>query len=150
MHASALQVVLSKPTPDARVEDGEFEENEAWALDIVLSTGEGKPKVGHGLHRLPWLLCRLGQTHAALHLHSRQRPALSLLSDDAVGAWQTRSHRMSVRETSVVATGARPFVNTRESAVCLAGAGREGDDGLQARSGRQLSPEAQSFARSVQ
>ncbi len=39
-----MQVVLSKPTPDARVEDGEFEENEAWALDIVLSTGEGKPK----------------------------------------------------------------------------------------------------------
>ena len=39
-----VQVVLSKPTPDARVEDGEFEENEAWALDIVLSTGEGKPK----------------------------------------------------------------------------------------------------------
>ena len=39
-----MQVVLSKPTPDARVEDGEYEENEAWALDIVLSTGEGKPK----------------------------------------------------------------------------------------------------------
>ena len=48
MRISALQVVLSKPTPDARVEDGEFEENEAWALDIVLSTGEGKPKARHG------------------------------------------------------------------------------------------------------
>ena len=52
MLALALQVVLSKPTPDARVEDGEFEENEAWALDIVLSTGEGKPKARSSLHHL--------------------------------------------------------------------------------------------------
>ena len=50
MRVLALQVVLSKPTPDARVEDGEFEENEAWALDIVLSTGEGKPKARTACH----------------------------------------------------------------------------------------------------
>ena len=31
-----------------------------------------------------------------------------------------------------------------------AGAGREGDDGVQARAGRQLPPEAQSVARAVQ
>ena len=41
----ANKCVLNKPTPDAKVEDGTFEENEAWVIDIVLSTGEGKPKV---------------------------------------------------------------------------------------------------------
>lgn len=37
--------VLNKPTPDSKVEDGEFEENEVYAIDIVVSTGEGKTKV---------------------------------------------------------------------------------------------------------
>jgi curved DNA binding protein len=37
--------VLNKPTPEMRVEDGEFEENEVYAIDIVVSTGEGKTKV---------------------------------------------------------------------------------------------------------
>lgn len=41
----ANKCVLNKPTPEAKVESGTFEENEAWAIDIVLSTGEGKPKV---------------------------------------------------------------------------------------------------------
>ena len=38
--------VLNKPTPEAKVEPGTFEEGEAWVIDAVLSTGEGKPKVG--------------------------------------------------------------------------------------------------------
>ena len=76
------QVVLSKPTPDARVEDGEFEENEAWALDIVLSTGEGKPKaralaqsaaVPLVLHlRQEWLPTLASQLKAQHHEHSTQ------------------------------------------------------------------------------
>lgn len=37
--------VLNKPTPEHKVEDVEFEENEVYAIDIVISTGEGKPKV---------------------------------------------------------------------------------------------------------
>jgi methionine aminopeptidase len=37
--------VLNRPTPDQKVEDVEFEENEVYAIDIVLSTGEGKPKI---------------------------------------------------------------------------------------------------------
>jgi curved DNA binding protein len=37
--------VLNKPSPEHRVEDAEFEENEVYAVDIVISTGEGKPKV---------------------------------------------------------------------------------------------------------
>lgn len=37
--------VLNRPTPEHRVEDSEFEENEVYAVDIVVSTGEGKPKV---------------------------------------------------------------------------------------------------------
>jgi methionine aminopeptidase len=37
--------VLNKPSPEAKVEDSEFEENEVYAIDIVISTGEGKPKV---------------------------------------------------------------------------------------------------------
>ena len=53
--------------PDARVEDGEFEENEAWALDIVLSTGEGKPKARHS--SVCWLSART--LRCCLH-HSRK------------------------------------------------------------------------------
>lgn len=37
--------ILNKPTPDQKVEDGEFEENEVYAVDIVVSSGEGKPRV---------------------------------------------------------------------------------------------------------
>ena len=37
--------VLNKPNPETKVEEAEFEENEVYAIDIVLSTGEGKPKV---------------------------------------------------------------------------------------------------------
>ena len=37
--------VLNKPNPETKVEDGEFEENEVYAIDIVISTGDGKPKV---------------------------------------------------------------------------------------------------------
>ena len=31
--------VLNKPTPEHKVEDGEFEENEVYAVDIVVSSG---------------------------------------------------------------------------------------------------------------
>ena len=41
----ANKCVLNRPSPEHKVEDGEFEENEVYALDIVVSTGEGKPKV---------------------------------------------------------------------------------------------------------
>jgi methionine aminopeptidase len=37
--------VLNKPSPESKVEDCEFEENEVYAIDIVMSTGEGKPKI---------------------------------------------------------------------------------------------------------
>ena len=30
--------VLNKPTPEHRAEDGEFEENEVWGIDILVST----------------------------------------------------------------------------------------------------------------
>ncbi|KAL8517228.1 hypothetical protein ACS0TY_015450 [Phlomoides rotata] len=39
------KVVLSVPGTDTRVDDAEFEENEVYAIDIVTSTGEGKPKL---------------------------------------------------------------------------------------------------------
>ncbi|KAL4346668.1 hypothetical protein GQ457_17G006420 [Hibiscus cannabinus] len=39
------KVVLSISNPDTRVDDAEFEENEVYAVDIVASTGEGKPKL---------------------------------------------------------------------------------------------------------
>eukprot|EP01025_Chloroclados_australasicus_P031769 TRINITY_DN3214_c0_g1_i1.p1 TRINITY_DN3214_c0_g1~~TRINITY_DN3214_c0_g1_i1.p1 ORF type:complete len:417 (-),score=59.55 TRINITY_DN3214_c0_g1_i1:348-1412(-) len=39
------KVVLNKPSPEARVEDSEFEENEVYAIDIVVSTGEGKTRM---------------------------------------------------------------------------------------------------------
>jgi methionine aminopeptidase len=35
--------VLNKPTTDTKVEDGEFEENEVYAIDIVISTGASFP-----------------------------------------------------------------------------------------------------------
>lgn len=39
------KVVLSVSSPDTRVDDAEFEENEVYAIDIVTSTGDGKPKL---------------------------------------------------------------------------------------------------------
>lgn len=36
------QVVLNKPGPDAKVEDQEFEPNEVYAIDIVVSSGEAE------------------------------------------------------------------------------------------------------------
>ncbi|CAA2966784.1 ERBB-3 BINDING PROTEIN 1 [Olea europaea subsp. europaea] len=39
------KVVLSVPGPETRVDEAEFEENEVYAIDIVTSTGEGKPKL---------------------------------------------------------------------------------------------------------
>ncbi|GJS23335.1 ERBB-3 binding protein 1-like protein [Tanacetum coccineum] len=39
------KVVLSVANPDTRVDDAEFEENEVYAIDIVTSTGDGKPKL---------------------------------------------------------------------------------------------------------
>uniref|UniRef100_A0A7C9CPJ4 ERBB-3 BINDING PROTEIN 1 n=1 Tax=Opuntia streptacantha TaxID=393608 RepID=A0A7C9CPJ4_OPUST len=39
------KVVLSVSSPEMRVDDAEFEENEVYAVDIVTSTGEGKPRM---------------------------------------------------------------------------------------------------------
>ncbi|GAB2272970.1 ERBB-3 BINDING PROTEIN 1 [Dionaea muscipula] len=39
------KVVLSVSSPEMRVDDAEFEENEVYAVDIVASTGEGKPRL---------------------------------------------------------------------------------------------------------
>ncbi|KAF5750806.1 proliferation-associated protein 2G4 [Tripterygium wilfordii] len=39
------KVVLSVSNPDTRVDEAEFEENEVYAVDIVTSTGDGKPKL---------------------------------------------------------------------------------------------------------
>ncbi|KAL4422002.1 hypothetical protein ABPG77_005432 [Micractinium sp. CCAP 211/92] len=41
----AQKAVLQKPQPDVKVEDCEFEEGEVYAIDIIVSTGEGKPKI---------------------------------------------------------------------------------------------------------
>ena len=46
----ANKCVLNRPSPEHKVEDGEFEENEVYAIDIVVSTGDGKPKVSATLH----------------------------------------------------------------------------------------------------
>lgn len=39
------KVVLSVSSPDVRVDDAEFEENEVYSIDIAASTGEGKPRM---------------------------------------------------------------------------------------------------------
>lgn len=39
------KVILSVSNPETRVDDAEFEENEVYAVDIVMSTGDGKPKL---------------------------------------------------------------------------------------------------------
>ncbi|KAG9156825.1 hypothetical protein Leryth_022750 [Lithospermum erythrorhizon] len=39
------KAVLSVANPETRVDDAEFEENEVYCIDIVASTGEGKPKL---------------------------------------------------------------------------------------------------------
>jgi hypothetical protein len=47
----ANKCVLHRPSTEARVEDGEFEENEVYAIDIVVSTGEGKTRARGSFHR---------------------------------------------------------------------------------------------------
>ena len=37
--------ILNKPTPEAKVAEDTFEENEVYAVDIVVSTGEGKARL---------------------------------------------------------------------------------------------------------
>lgn len=37
--------VLNKPSPEAKVEDGEFEVNEVYAIDVLVSTGDGKTRI---------------------------------------------------------------------------------------------------------
>ncbi|KAJ3699522.1 hypothetical protein LUZ61_003227 [Rhynchospora tenuis] len=39
------KAILSVTNPETRVDDAEFEENEVYSIDIVTSTGEGKPKL---------------------------------------------------------------------------------------------------------
>ncbi|RWR97574.1 ERBB-3 BINDING PROTEIN 1-like protein [Cinnamomum micranthum f. kanehirae] len=39
------KVILSVTNPEMRVDDAEFEENEVYAIDIVTSTGDGKPRL---------------------------------------------------------------------------------------------------------
>ncbi|KAL5720978.1 ERBB-3 BINDING PROTEIN 1 [Ranunculus cassubicifolius] len=39
------KVILSVANPETKVDDAEFEENEVYAIDIVTSTGDGKPKL---------------------------------------------------------------------------------------------------------
>ncbi len=39
------KVVLNRPTAENRVEECDFEAHEVWAIDILVSTGEGKPKI---------------------------------------------------------------------------------------------------------
>lgn len=39
------KVVLSVPSGETRVDDAEFEENEVYAVDIVISSGDGKPRL---------------------------------------------------------------------------------------------------------
>ena len=39
------QVVLNKPTAEQGVDEMSFVENEVYAIDILVSTGEGKPKI---------------------------------------------------------------------------------------------------------
>lgn len=41
----ANKVVLSVTNPETRVDDAEFEDNEVYSVDIVMSTGEGKPRL---------------------------------------------------------------------------------------------------------
>lgn len=38
--SSHPQTVLNRPSPEHRQEDAEFEPNEVYAIDIVVSTGE--------------------------------------------------------------------------------------------------------------
>lgn len=39
------KVILNKPSPELKAEDEQVELNEVYALDIVMSSGEGKPKI---------------------------------------------------------------------------------------------------------
>jgi curved DNA binding protein len=38
------KVIMNKPTPDQRVEECAVEEHDVWAIDVVMSSGEGKAR----------------------------------------------------------------------------------------------------------
>ena len=38
------EVIINKQTPEQKVEEHKFEKYEVYVLDVILSTGEGKPK----------------------------------------------------------------------------------------------------------
>lgn len=39
-------VILSRETADNHVDTVQFEDSQCWSIDIIMSTGEGKPKLG--------------------------------------------------------------------------------------------------------
>ena len=62
------KVVLNRGLPDLKAEDSQFEENEVYGIDILVSSGEGKARVTDErettvrLHASMLLGCRLGET----------------------------------------------------------------------------------------
>ena len=90
----ANKCVLNRPSSEARVEDGEFEENEVYAVDIVVSTGEGKTRVG-ALQHTPAPLHALVCTCPARLQLSRPRGSLT----HKVTSWQTQV--LDEKETAV-------------------------------------------------
>lgn len=60
MMSAGNKVVLNKPSPEHKVEDAEFEPNEVYAIDIVVSSGQYKQLFAakaSTLISLPWMNC---------------------------------------------------------------------------------------------
>lgn len=64
-----LQVILNKPSPEHKVEDQEFEPNEVYAVDIVVSSGEclgsngSRAESGTAVHMCDSVTARVAHPH---------------------------------------------------------------------------------------
>lgn len=81
------KVILNRPGPDAKVEDVEFEPNEVYAIDMVVSSGEHCCDI-----RLPDI--RMQSSKAAL----AQRKWQGLLQQ--LGTWGAAEHKAAEQQGS--------------------------------------------------
>ena len=124
------KVVLNRPSPEQRVEDAEFEANEVYAIDIVVSTG-GRPF--------------LEQSSSADGAGGGRRAAALVSSLVFCCHSERASHRpLFVPRLPGALYATTPPPNRRRQAQ---GRRREGDGRLQARARRRLPAQAQGVAR---
>ncbi|KAF9597987.1 hypothetical protein IFM89_026611 [Coptis chinensis] len=80
------KVILSVPSPDTKVDDAEFEENEVYAIDIVTSTGDGKASDFVAHIKFTVLLMPNGSDRITSHALQDLQPTKAV-DDPEIKAW---------------------------------------------------------------